>query len=81
MNESNEFRTGRHCVFALHDRLVFVTKYRYKVLEKYMRLTLRRLFEKVCHGFEAERNVMGKKTTYIFSFATHPKSAGVLRAS
>jgi len=54
MNESNEFRTGRHCVFALHAHLVFVTKYRYKVLEKHMLPTLRRLFEKVCHDFEAE---------------------------
>ena len=47
------YRTGRHCVFQLHAHLVFVTKYRYKVLQGYMFPTLKNLFEKVCDDFEA----------------------------
>ena len=54
MTISNDFRTGRHCVFKLHAHLVFVTKYRYQVLEGYMYPILKMLFEKVCTDFEAE---------------------------
>lgn len=53
MDKSKKYRTGRHCVFQLHAHLVFVTKYRYKVLQGYMFPTLKQLFEKVCHDFEA----------------------------
>ncbi|WP_395292271.1 hypothetical protein ACF9IK_00640 [Kitasatospora hibisci] len=31
MAEYQNIRTGRHCAFALHAHLVFVTKYRHKV--------------------------------------------------
>ena len=54
MSNSSEYRTGRHCVFKLHAHLVFVTKYRYSVLEGYMFPTLKKLFEKVCNDFESE---------------------------
>ena len=53
MNEASEFRTGRHCIFNLHCHLVFVTKYRYDVLQGYMYPTLKKLLEKVCEDFEA----------------------------
>ena len=54
MTISNDFRTGRHCVFKLHTHLVFVTKYRYEVLEGYMYPTLKMLFEKVCTDFKTK---------------------------
>lgn len=53
MGKSNEFRTGRHCVFKLHVHLVFVTKYRRKVLTEAAHETLRTLFAKVCTDFGA----------------------------
>jgi len=53
MANTNEFRTGRHCVFKLHVHLVFVTKYRRKVLTGTAHETLRDLFTKVCQDFEA----------------------------
>src|SRR5215831_6488493 len=53
MANTNEFRTGRHCVFALHVHLVFVTKYRRHVLSAAMHETLRGIFSKVCEDFEA----------------------------
>ena len=46
-------RRGRHCVFALHVHLVFVTKYRRKVLTETVHETLRDLCAKVCEDFEA----------------------------
>jgi putative transposase len=53
MGNTNDFRTGRHCVFALHVHLVFVTKYRSKVLSAAAHKTLRQLFARICVDFEA----------------------------
>ena len=53
MANTSDFRTGRHCVFALHVHLVFVTKYRRKVFNEAAHETLRTLFTKVCTDFEA----------------------------
>jgi REP-associated tyrosine transposase len=53
MANTNDFRTGRHCVFALHVHLVFVTKYRRKVLTEAAHATLRDLFTRLCQDFEA----------------------------
>ena len=53
MANTNDFRTGRHCVFALHVHLVFVTKYRRKVLTEAAHETLRDLFARICQEFEA----------------------------
>jgi putative transposase len=53
MKKSIDFRTGRHCVFALHVHLVFVTKSRRNVLTDAAHETLRDIFTKVCQDFEA----------------------------
>jgi putative transposase len=53
MAHTNEFRTGRHCVFKLHVHVVFVTKYRRNVLTGAAHETLRDIFTKVCQDFEA----------------------------
>ena len=50
---ANDFRRGRHCVFALHVHLVFVTKYRRRVLTEAAHETLRDIFTKVCQDFGA----------------------------
>lgn len=54
MENSIEYRTGRHCVFLLHVHLVFVTKYRRDVLSELATQDLRAIFSKVCQDFEAE---------------------------
>lgn len=53
MKNANDFRRGRHCVFALHVHLVFVTKYRWRVLTEAAHETLRSIFTKVCQDFGA----------------------------
>jgi len=53
MANTNDFRAGRHCVFALHVHLVCVTKYRRKVLTEAAHETLRDLFARICQEFEA----------------------------
>jgi putative transposase len=49
-----DYRTGRHCVFALHVHLVFVTKYRRDVLSQLAIGDLAAIFAKVCEDFGAE---------------------------
>ena len=55
MSNSQEIRTGRHCVFNMHVHLVFVAKYRRDVFTKAMLETMREVFERVCLDFEGNR--------------------------
>ncbi len=54
MSNSQDVRTGRHCVFDMHVHLVFVAKYRRDVFTKVMLETMHEVFERVCLDFEAE---------------------------
>ena len=54
MTENNDIRRGRHCVFALHVHLVFVTKYRRGVFTQEVLDDLHPVFASVCADFEAE---------------------------
>ena len=44
---SSDIRTGRHVVFNLHAHLVFVTKYRRKVLNQEILDDMKSIFEKI----------------------------------
>lgn len=48
-----DYRTGRHCVFALHVHLVFVTKFRRDVLSEPAIRDLTATFARICKDFEA----------------------------
>jgi putative transposase len=54
VSKASEKRTGRHCVFAIHVHLVFVTKYRRHVFSKAHLESMRPILSAVCHDFEAE---------------------------
>ncbi|WP_294078653.1 IS200/IS605 family transposase [Thiolapillus sp.] len=41
-------RTGRHCVFMLHAHLIFITKYRGKVLSRAMLRDMEKIMRGVC---------------------------------
>ena len=53
MENVNDIRTGRHCVFMLHVHLVFVTKYRRGVFTKEILQDLQTIFSDICKDFEA----------------------------
>ena len=53
MNENNDIRRGRHCVFNMHVHLVFVTKYRRNVFTKEVLEALNPIFDAVCKDFNA----------------------------
>lgn len=52
MADDNDYRRGRHCIFALHAHLVFVTKYRHRVFTAAILKDMQTVFEKVCTDFE-----------------------------
>ena len=79
MSNSNEYRTGRHCVFQMHVHLVFVTKYRYKVLQGYMYPTLKKLFEKVCDEFEVELVEFNGEEDHVHLLVNFPPKVAVAK--
>ena len=54
MGKTTAIRTGRHCVFAMHVHLVFVTKYRRCALSSQILKDMGNIFRNVCKDFEAE---------------------------
>lgn len=54
MTQETDYRRGRHCVFAIHANLVFVTKYRRGVFRQEHLDSLHRILADVCKDFDAE---------------------------
>ncbi|MFF3691701.1 IS200/IS605 family transposase [Streptomyces sp. NPDC002187] len=54
MADMQNIRTGRHCAFALHAHLVFVTKYRHKVFSNAHLKRMEEIMPAVCADFECE---------------------------
>ena len=72
MTNDNDYRRGRHCVFALHAHLVFVTKYRRKVFSKDMLDDMRGVFASVCTDFEAELIEMDGEDDHVHLLVNYP---------
>jgi putative transposase len=72
MEKSSEFRAGRHCVFAIHAHLVFVTKYRRHVFTKESLDALRPIFEKVCADFGAVLAEMDGEDDHVHLLVNYP---------
>ena len=72
MIKSTEIRKGRHCVHNLHVHLVFVTKYRYGVLQGYMFTTLKMLLDGVCEDFEAELIEFDGESDHVHLLVQYP---------
>jgi len=70
---SNDIRHGRHCVFALHVHLVFVTKYRRKVSIQRLKV----MFEKVCADFEAQLVEMNGEAEHVHLLINYPPKHSV----
>lgn len=72
MENINDFRTGRHCVFTLHAHLIFVTKYRHGVLTDAAHKTLRTIFAKICQDFEAVLVDANGEDDYVHLLVEYP---------
>ena len=72
MQPSIEIRHGRHCVFQLNVHLVFITKYRYRVLDGDAITRLRTIFSNVCNDFEAQLVEMDGEDNHVHLLVNYP---------
>lgn len=77
MSNSEEIRTGRHCVFNMHVHLVFVAKYRKDVFSKEMLLTMQEVFGRVCIDFEAELVEFDGEHDHIHLLVNYPPKVAI----
>ena len=72
MDNNQELRRGRHCVFALHVHLIFVTKYRRKVFDGDAINRLKAHFSRVCGDFEARLVEMNGEADHVHLLVEYP---------
>jgi len=77
MDTSKDFRRGRHCVFAIHVHLVFVTKYRRCVFDGETIEQLRHIFSKVCTDFEAQLVEMEGEKNHVHLLVNYPPKVSI----
>lgn len=79
MPQNQDIRHGRHCVFALHAHLVFVTKYRRHVFTSEALSALEAEFRKVCAGFEAELQSVEGESDHVHLLVVYPPKVSLAR--
>ena len=77
MEKNNDIRAGRHCVFNMHVHLVFVTKYRKKVLDGRAIEILRDSFAGICKSFEAELVEFNGEHDHVHLLVHYPPKVAV----
>ena len=79
MLPEEDIRTGRHCVFALHAHLVFVTKYRHPVFTDRHLFRLEEIMRDVCADFEAELVEFNGESNHVHLLVNFPPKVAVSR--
>jgi REP element-mobilizing transposase RayT len=72
MSHANDMRHGRHCVFTMHVHLVFVAKYRRRVLDGEAITRLRSIFTNVCTNLEAQLIEMDGEADHMHLLVEYP---------
>jgi putative transposase len=79
MDKTSAYRTGRHCIFAIHAHLVFVTKYRRSVFSSAAHDTLREVFAKVCSDFGAKLVACDGEDDHVYLLIEYPPQVQLSR--
>ncbi|HXW89206.1 MAG TPA: IS200/IS605 family transposase [Terriglobales bacterium] len=77
MDNNQELTHGRHCVFAMHVHLVFITKYRYRVFDGAAIHTLRDIFNKVGTDFQSTLVEMDGEDHHVHLLMQYPPQVSV----
>jgi len=72
MPTESDIRTGRHCVFAIHAHLVFVTKYRRCVFTGEALDILKEVMQKVCDDFCVELAEFEGEDNHVHLLVNYP---------
>jgi len=79
MAKDPDIRTGRHCVFALHAHLVFVTKYRHRIFDDQHLTRLEEIMQAVCADFEAELIEFNGERDHVHLLVNFPPKVALSR--
>lgn len=79
MAHNQEIRTGRHCVFAMHVHLVFVTKFRHPVFGDKHLQRLEQVMAEVCQDFEATLIEFNGEAEHVHLLVNYPPKVSVSR--
>lgn len=77
MTSGPDYRRGRHVVSALHVHLVFVTKYRRRVLDGAMLTCCEETIRKVCADFGAELAEFNGEDNHVHLLVTYPPKVAI----
>ena len=67
-----ELRRGRHVVHLLHAHLVFVTKYRGRILDARAHERLHQVFDAVCADFETDLDEVNGEADHVHLLVRYP---------
>jgi putative transposase len=76
-DKSKDLRHGRHCVFARHVHLVFVTEYRRGILARAAIEKLRQIFSQVGTDFEALLVRLDGENNHVHLLVQYPPKVSV----
>jgi putative transposase len=79
MADGLDVRTGRHCVFALHAHLVFVTKYRHPVFSAGHLERLEEVMRDVCADFETGLAEFNGEPSHVHLLVNFPPKVALSR--
>ncbi len=68
----NNLRTGRHCVFMMHAHLIFITKYRGKILDHHVLSYMEVLMREVCVQFEVQLEEFNGESDHVHLLVNFP---------
>ena len=79
MAELEGIRTGRHCVFALHAHLVFVTKFRHRVFSDRHLARTQEIMRDVCADFETELVEFNGENNHVHLLVNFPPKVALAK--
>ncbi|MEV4813276.1 IS200/IS605 family transposase [Micromonospora avicenniae] len=79
MAELQRIRTGRHCVFAMHVHLVFVTKFRHNVFTDRHLTRMEAIMRDVCADFETQLVEFNGENNHVHLLVNYPPKVAVAR--
>ncbi|MFI6068998.1 IS200/IS605 family transposase [Micromonospora sp. NPDC051227] len=79
MADLGDVRTGRHCIFALHAHLVFVTKYRHRVFSDQHLKRMEDIMRTVCADFETELAEFNGEDNHVHLLVNFPPKVALAK--
>jgi Transposase and inactivated derivatives len=77
MTSTQEMRTGRHCVVAMHAHLVFVTKFHHEVFAERHLVRMEEIMSGVCKDFECELIEFNGEGEHVHLLVSFPPKVSV----